>query len=139
MPIDDEHTEALVVTQFIFIIRKDFIHNFFFSRERAEEVEFLEDCLKPRDPIKCTEWKFDSIPDKSSKRISRRLWNAEDMWEDAIQKFKKDLKYWSYRIPPGYNTKYKFPVCISIIFRININLIDIYYSSSLRLLLLLLI
>ncbi|KAI8636121.1 hypothetical protein BD408DRAFT_109033 [Parasitella parasitica] len=32
------------------------------------------------------------------------------MWEDAIQAFKKDLKYWSYRIPPGYNTKYKFPL-----------------------------
>ncbi|KAK4521291.1 uncharacterized protein ATC70_011905 [Mucor velutinosus] len=87
-PIDDEHTK----------------------RERAEEVQFLEDCLKPRDPIKCTEWRFDSIPDKSSKRISRRLWNAEDMWEDAIQTFKRDLKYWSYRIPPGYNTKYKFPL-----------------------------
>ncbi|KAF1799366.1 WD40-repeat-containing domain protein [Mucor lusitanicus] len=87
-PIDDEHTE----------------------RERAEEVQFLDDCLKPRDPIKCTEWRFDSIPDKSSKRISRRLWNTDDMWEDAIQTFKRDLKYWSYRIPPGYNTKYKFPL-----------------------------
>ncbi|KAL0136263.1 WD40-repeat-containing domain protein [Mucor lusitanicus] len=73
-PIDDEHTE----------------------RERAEEVQFLDDCLKPRDPIKCTEWRFDSIPDKSSKRISRRLWNTDDMWEDAIQTFKRDLKYWSY-------------------------------------------
>ncbi|KAL9538365.1 hypothetical protein MBANPS3_010988 [Mucor bainieri] len=87
-PTDNEHTE----------------------RERAEEVRFLEDCLKLRDPIKCTEWRFDSIPDKSSKRISRRLWNAEDMWEDAIQTFKRDLKYWSYRIPPGYNTRYKFPL-----------------------------
>ncbi|EPB86426.1 hypothetical protein HMPREF1544_06788 [Mucor circinelloides 1006PhL] len=80
------------------------------ERERAEEIQFLEDCLKLRDPIKCTEWRFDSIPNTSSKRISRRLWNAEDMWEDAIQAFKKDLKYWSYRIPPGYNTKYKFPL-----------------------------
>ncbi|KAI7902776.1 uncharacterized protein BX663DRAFT_69303 [Cokeromyces recurvatus] len=32
------------------------------------------------------------------------------MWEYAIQTFKTDLKYWSYCIPPGYNTQYKFPL-----------------------------
>jgi hypothetical protein len=34
----------------------------------------------------------------------------EDSWERAVNNFKSDLKYWSYRIPPGYNKQYKFPV-----------------------------
>jgi hypothetical protein len=63
-----------------------------------------------REPIKGTDWSFDSLPDRSNRRVSRRLWNNEDIWEMAIQTFKTDLKYWSYRIPPGYNTGFKFPV-----------------------------
>lgn len=78
--------------------------------QRLEEIDFLEDCLKVRDPIKFDEWGIDSLPDISSRRVSRRLWNDEDKWDMAIQKFKSDLKYWSYRIPPGLDTKYRFPV-----------------------------
>ncbi|KAG2199367.1 hypothetical protein INT47_001549 [Mucor saturninus] len=80
------------------------------ERHRDEEVAFVTDCLKVRKTINGTDWDFNSLPDRSSRRASRRLWNREDMWDMSIHTFKRDLKYWSYRIPPGYNNKYKFPL-----------------------------
>lgn len=61
-------------------------------------------------PIKGSEWRFDSVPDKLNRRVSRRLWNDEDKWDTAIHTFKTELKYWSYRIPPGFDERYHFPV-----------------------------
>lgn len=82
----------------------------FSLRDREEEVTFLKDCLKVRKGIESTDWSFDSLPDRSSRRVSRRIWNREDIWNMSIHTFKTDLKYWSYRIPPGYNNRYNFPV-----------------------------
>ncbi|KAI8980414.1 hypothetical protein BDB01DRAFT_227407 [Pilobolus umbonatus] len=61
----------------------------------GEEILFLEDCLRIHDPILSDEWAINSLPD-----------NNEDAWEYAINTFKKDLQFWSYRIPPDY----KFPL-----------------------------
>lgn len=80
------------------------------ENHRLEDVEFLEDCLKTRAPIKEAEWRFDSVPDHTNRRVSRRLWNDEDKWDMAIQTFKTELKHWSYRIPPGFDERYKFPL-----------------------------
>ncbi|KAI8981856.1 hypothetical protein BDF20DRAFT_433284 [Mycotypha africana] len=84
------------------------IHDEQEARQRREEVDFLEECLILRDPI--TDWAPNSMPDKSKKRISRRFWSEDDLWESAINTFKFDLKYWSYRIPPGCNTAFAIPV-----------------------------
>ncbi|GAA5801476.1 hypothetical protein HPULCUR_006924 [Helicostylum pulchrum] len=80
------------------------------EQHRDEEVGFLEKCLLLPQAIRGTEWAFDSIPDRTNKRVSRRIWNHEDIWDITISLFKTELKYWSYRIPPGYNTAYKFPL-----------------------------
>lgn len=41
---------------------------------------------------------MDSIPDRETTR--KRLWNDDDVWELAIETFKKDVEYWSHRLPP---------------------------------------
>ncbi|KAI9492954.1 WD40-repeat-containing domain protein [Zychaea mexicana] len=82
-------------------------------REREEQVTYLENCLNVLPPIAPKTWGFDTIPDKTDRRTSRRLWNQDDLWELAISTFRKDLDFWSSaRLPPGYETRYGFDVNI---------------------------
>ncbi|KAF7727686.1 hypothetical protein EC973_007241 [Apophysomyces ossiformis] len=76
-------------------------------RIRQEQAAFLEDCLKPSDAI--VDWEIDSLPDKKDRRVSRRLWNQDDLWDFTVNTFRKDLAYWSDRIPPNASTRYNYP------------------------------
>ncbi|KAI8364104.1 hypothetical protein BD560DRAFT_403639 [Blakeslea trispora] len=68
-----------------------------------EDILFLEDCLVLRPAIKENDWKLDSIPDASFYRASGQLGEEADDWQFAIDQFRTDLKFWSYRLPPGYS------------------------------------
>lgn len=59
-------------------------------------------------PIPKEAWAMDSIP--SEAECKRRLWTDEDRWELAVSVFQRDLDYWTYRIPPGYETLHGFPL-----------------------------
>ncbi|KAG0190896.1 hypothetical protein DFQ28_001378 [Apophysomyces sp. BC1034] len=76
------------------------------NKQRQEQAAFLEECLKVPDPI--LDWQIDSLPDKKDRRVSRRLWNEDDLWEFAVNTFKKDLSYWCARIPPNMATRYNY-------------------------------
>ncbi|KAI8142818.1 WD40-repeat-containing domain protein [Fennellomyces sp. T-0311] len=78
---------------------------------RNGQVQYLEECLRTVPPISSETWSIDTIPDKKDRRISRRLWNADDLWDFAISTFSKDLDYWGgCRLPPGYAARYGFPL-----------------------------
>ncbi|KAI7847762.1 WD40-repeat-containing domain protein [Circinella umbellata] len=80
---------------------------------RDEQVAYFEDCMRVLPPIMPDQWGIDTIPDKMDRRISRRLWNQDDLWEVGISTFRKDLDYWgACRLPPGYATRNDFDLNI---------------------------
>ncbi|ORZ10108.1 hypothetical protein BCR42DRAFT_112849 [Absidia repens] len=70
------------------------------KRIRDDRVRDFEDCLSLRPPIQEHDWNFDCIPAQDSKR----LWTETDMWQCALDVFRKDLFYWRTHLAPGCET-----------------------------------
>ncbi|CAO3589619.1 unnamed protein product [Absidia cylindrospora] len=70
------------------------------KRIRDDRVKDFEDCLNLRPPIQENDWNFDCFPAQDGKR----LWTDTDMWQCALDIFRKDLAYWRTHLAPGCET-----------------------------------